>query len=199
MSRRLFTILLTLLFLLSTTSAQCNTDQNPYCKGNSKLESLCCPYPNVCYWADRQGTPACCPAGRSCQGADGIISVPSQPDQTTIYQTPTLAPTPTTEQEYTTTTSYPVAPTTQGGGTTVVVVPTTSNQAPTLTTTVFPASGIETTVASVYQSATAAVGSIITGVATTVIQVFDNAGNEIHGSLIAAGLTSGGLSLWLLV
>lgn len=193
MSRRLPSILLTLLLTLSTTSAQCNTDQNPYCKGNSKLESLCCPYPNVCYWADRQGTPACCPAGQSCQGADGIISVPSQPDQT-----PTLAPAPTTQQEYTTITSYPVAPTTQGGGT-VVVVPTTNNQAPTLTTTVYPGGGIATTVASVYQGVTATVGSVIAGAATTVIQVFNNAGNEIRGSLIAACVTAGGLSLWLFV
>ena len=25
----------------------CNTDQNPYCAGNSEFEALCCPYPSV--------------------------------------------------------------------------------------------------------------------------------------------------------
>ncbi|ETN41948.1 uncharacterized protein HMPREF1541_03887, partial [Cyphellophora europaea CBS 101466] len=46
--------------------AQCNTDQNPYCRGNDQFEAICCPYPNVCYWADRQGTPGCCAAGSVC-------------------------------------------------------------------------------------------------------------------------------------
>jgi hypothetical protein len=59
-------------------SLRCNTNQNPYCAGNDDFESLCCPSPNVCYWADRQGTPACCPYGQVCLDRDGF-TVTAQP------------------------------------------------------------------------------------------------------------------------
>merc|ERR1712000_480717 len=76
----LIAVLLKLLLLLLTRSPasagtttvvgnSCGTDQNPYCAGNSVLEQLCCPYPNVCYWQNRNGDPGCCPAGQWCDGS----------------------------------------------------------------------------------------------------------------------------------
>lgn len=53
---------------LSWAQSPCGTDQNPYCAGNALFEQLCCTYPNVCYWANRDGQPACCPYGQVCDG-----------------------------------------------------------------------------------------------------------------------------------
>lgn len=79
--------------LFAAALAQCNTDQNPYCRGNDDFEAICCTYPNVCYWADREGTPACCPAGSVCIDRDGF-QVSPQPQYTTVAPAP--APEPTT-------------------------------------------------------------------------------------------------------
>lgn len=81
--------------LFAAALGQCNTDQNPYCKGNDKFEAICCPSPNVCYWADREGTPACCPAGQVCIDRDGFQVTP-QAQYTTVEPAPVPAPEPTT-------------------------------------------------------------------------------------------------------
>ena len=69
------------LILLSLLSSQlhaqsCNTNQNPYCAGNKQFELLCCPYPAVCYYANRYGAVACCQAGHICQGTGVKITAP---------------------------------------------------------------------------------------------------------------------------
>lgn len=82
--------------IASTTIADngCGTNQNPYCAGNSILEQLCCPYPNVCYW-QRNGNGACCPAGQWCDGTYPIYTPTVHP--TTIYVVTTSThPNPTT-------------------------------------------------------------------------------------------------------
>lgn len=82
-----------LLLLTSFTSAQqCDTADNPYCRGNDKFNQICCNWPNVCYWADRQGTPACCPAGQVCHNYQGVI-VTAQPIVTTTIQPAPVQPT----------------------------------------------------------------------------------------------------------
>lgn len=100
-------ILLCLVQLLFTHLArsQCNTDQNPYCRGNSQFEQLCCTYPNVCYWSDRSGTPACCPAGTDCSSDGGPTGgFALNPVQSTTVQTTVLVQTvyTTTQPQYTT-------------------------------------------------------------------------------------------------
>ena len=85
------TILLLLSFLASQVLGQtCNTDQNPYCAGNSKFEELCCPYPAVCYWADRYGAIGCCQPGQICT-ADGATIAPTLYGTYTTYATPTAS------------------------------------------------------------------------------------------------------------
>ncbi len=110
----LIAVLLKLLLLLLTRSPasagtttvvgnSCGTDQNPYCAGNSVLEQLCCPYPNVCYWQNRNGDPGCCPAGQWCDGSYPYYSPTHNP--TTIWvTTPTSTCTTTTPNVITTTT-----------------------------------------------------------------------------------------------
>lgn len=80
-------ILLPIAFILFTTTihAQCNTDQNPSCAGNSQFEQLCCAPGSVCYWSNRNGDPACCPAGTDCQGDGGPAFVASNQVQATTY------------------------------------------------------------------------------------------------------------------
>lgn len=89
----------------------CGTNQNPYCAGNSILEQLCCPYPNVCYW-ERNGNGACCPAGQWCDGTYPIY-------------TPTVHPT----------TIYVVTTSTHPNPTTVVITSTSPNPTPVIITT----------------------------------------------------------------
>lgn len=112
--------LLYLIFLLLTslTNCQCNTDQNPYCAGNSQFEQLCCTYPNICYWSNRNGDPACCQAGSDCRGDGGpapTVVVYTAVQQTTV-QTTYLVQTvyTTTTPQYSTVTYYSnyAAPTT---------------------------------------------------------------------------------------
>ncbi|KAK5939211.1 hypothetical protein PMZ80_008514 [Knufia obscura] len=83
------TILLCLVLTLFTppTSAQCNTDQNPSCAGNSAFEALCCAPGNICYWSNRNGDAACCQAGTDCQGDGGPAFVaPVVPNPVTQVQ-----------------------------------------------------------------------------------------------------------------
>lgn len=69
----LIQIVVLLIFTSSVHSQSCNTDQNPTCRGQSAFNSLCCPYPSVCYWADRYRSVGCCPSGQTCLGANGPI------------------------------------------------------------------------------------------------------------------------------
>lgn len=152
--------------LLPTVFAQCLTDQNPYCRGNSKFEQICCPYPNVCYWADRQGTPACCPAGQVCLDRDGITIQP-QPQRTTVQPAP--APEPTTIY-------YTVTPTTQQHPQTHTTYVETV--LPTVTTTLEPqpTQGQGTVVITTTEPGVVeGIGSTIVAAGSSVINVFEGA------------------------
>lgn len=102
-------------FFLLVASQNCNTDQNPSCSGNSALESICCTWPNICYWSNRDGTPACCPQGQDCRlnGGPAPNEVTYTPVQVTQVQQSTYYVT----QVYTTT---------QPQYSTVVVLPTST-------------------------------------------------------------------------
>ncbi|KAI1624155.1 hypothetical protein EDD37DRAFT_630323 [Exophiala viscosa] len=96
--------------------SSCGTDQNPSCKGNSALESLCCPYPNVCYWQNN-GSPGCCPYGESCNGNSPYTTTTTcTTTPTTTWSTTTCTTTPTTTwnncNECTTTITSQVVPVT---------------------------------------------------------------------------------------
>jgi hypothetical protein len=83
---------LTSIFLLPTSvlsQACAETGQNPHCDP-SFANLICCPYPNVCYWADRQKTPGCCAQGSVCGvGGGGAITVPPPALTTTQGPPPT--------------------------------------------------------------------------------------------------------------
>jgi hypothetical protein len=64
----------------------CNTDQNPYCAGNSHFEQLCCPYPAVCYYANRYGAVGCCQPGQICTGTDVTLNPGTAPATTPTVQ-----------------------------------------------------------------------------------------------------------------
>ncbi|RMZ88484.1 hypothetical protein DV736_g4287, partial [Chaetothyriales sp. CBS 134916] len=163
---------LVLCFYVSLVLSQgCNTDQNPYCKGNKQFEQLCCPYPSVCYWADRAGTPACCPAGQSCQAAGGVITAPLP--TTTIYTTPVTVE---TASEQSTVTSYVTNPTTA-----VVVI--TSTQAPVESATVIIVSKWSTLTSEIAQGYTT-VTSVVMAPVTSVINVL-NESEQVQPSYIA--------------
>ncbi|KPI38514.1 uncharacterized protein AB675_4174 [Cyphellophora attinorum] len=155
------------LVLSSRVYAQCNTDQNPYCAGNNQFEQLCCPYPNVCYWADRQGTPACCPAGTVCHDYEGITVKP-QPIYTTIKPTTVVPVQPTTVYS----TVVPVPP-----PTTVIV---TSIQPSPCCHTVTevqpqPTQGALPTITITTQGVVEGIGSTIVAAGSSVINVFQGA------------------------
>jgi len=76
---------LLLLFFTITIHAQCNTDQNPSCAGNSQFETLCCSPGSVCYWSNRNGDPACCAAGTDCRGDGGPAPIQVTQVQATTY------------------------------------------------------------------------------------------------------------------
>lgn len=159
--------LLTLLILLtipSLTLAQCNTDQNPYCRGNRQFEAICCPYPNVCYWADRQGTPACCSAGQVClDGAGGGLITPQPQNQvpTTTY---TSQQQQQTTQPLSTITSYVSRPpqenTVVPGG---VVVIYSEPQGP-------------------VEEATSAIGGVFSTVTSEVVGAFSTVTSNVAGA-----------------
>ncbi len=60
------TLLIYLLPGFSAAQNNCNTQANPYCAGDSRFANVCCPFPSVCYYKDRLGTPSCCGAGQTC-------------------------------------------------------------------------------------------------------------------------------------
>ena len=93
-----------LLLLAPATFAQtvtispngCNTNENPYCKNDKAFESLCCPYPNRCYYVNRYGAVGCCPEGETCDTCeDEECTTTTQPTPQPIV---TITPTPTPEQ-----------------------------------------------------------------------------------------------------
>jgi hypothetical protein len=91
------------------------TSQNPRCDP-SFSNLICCPYPNICYWADRQKTPGCCPQGQVCGVGGGGVVTPSPEPETTIT-TPAPEPettitAPATEPETTITAPAPEPETT---------------------------------------------------------------------------------------
>ncbi|EXJ92086.1 hypothetical protein A1O3_00636 [Capronia epimyces CBS 606.96] len=161
------TVLLALLFglgVLSTAQSNCGTDQNPYCAGNSLLEQLCCPYPNVCYWQDRDGAPGCCPAGQACNGQTYVPPSTIHPTTVTITSTSKSTPTPTLRS---TITSY-----VNGGGGVIV----TSQPSVITVTTDNWASEVYSTVTSgvvgVYSTVTSVVGGVYSTVTSDVGQGF---------------------------
>jgi hypothetical protein len=107
-NRRSALILILVSFLTSHVLAQCNTNQNPHCAGNSKFEQLCCPYPAVCYYANRYGGVACCQPGQQCYG-DGITIAP------TLILASTPAPAQTVQS------TQMIQPTQNGGYSTITV------------------------------------------------------------------------------
>lgn len=78
-------VLLLPTFVLSQACAE--TAQNPYCDP-SFANLICCPSPNVCYWADRNKTPGCCAQGQVCGvGGGGEITPQPGPTLTTTQET----------------------------------------------------------------------------------------------------------------
>ncbi|EXJ68640.1 uncharacterized protein A1O5_08434 [Cladophialophora psammophila CBS 110553] len=128
----LFTAIVTLLSVLGLHSAvaqnSCGTDQNPYCAGDSTFEQICCPYPNVCYWQNRNGEPGCCPAGQVC---DGSSYYPPTPQPTPTLQTTTLHPSTITITP--TPASPPSTTVVTGGG--IIIITTVPNSGVTVITT----------------------------------------------------------------
>lgn len=93
MARSLLTqaaILLSIASSLFTTTihATCNTDQNPYCAGNSLFEQLCCNPGSICYWSN-SGAASCCQAGTDCSWDNGpkgnTLNAVTQVQQSTYY------------------------------------------------------------------------------------------------------------------
>jgi hypothetical protein len=110
-------------FLTSQVLAQCNTDQNPYCAGNSKFEQLCCSYPAVCYYSDRYGGVACCQPGQKCYGNGVTITPTLIPVSTlaTMQTIQTAQPTQPTQTIQTIQTTQAVQTTQNGGYSTITV------------------------------------------------------------------------------
>ena len=115
-------ILIVASLLTSQVLSQCNTNQNPYCAGQSKFEQLCCPYPAVCYWTDRSGTPGCCQPGQVCVGNGNGVTI-----------TPTLLP--VTPPATTQTVGTPLATTPNGGYATLTVTGGVAGNTPAAYTT----------------------------------------------------------------
>ena len=55
-------------FFSSLAGAQ-GSAGNPYCASDPRFSTVDCPAPNVCYFKDRLGNVACCPAGQACESA----------------------------------------------------------------------------------------------------------------------------------
>jgi len=103
------TALVCLFPILVQGQVGCGTDSNPYCAGVNAFSGLCCAYPNVCYYAGRNGAVGCCLAGQVCLNNDAQSVAPAG-GVTTIYTTPEHQ-----SNQYTTITS-----TVQGTSTTTV-------------------------------------------------------------------------------
>lgn len=54
-------------------SQQSSSGSNPSC-ADVAFAQISCPAPGLCYYSDRSGTPACCPAGQNCQTGTGTGS-----------------------------------------------------------------------------------------------------------------------------
>jgi hypothetical protein len=137
-------VLLLISFLVSQVRAQsCNTNQNPYCAGNSQFAQLCCPYPAVCYYADRYGAVACCQAGQICRGT-GITITAAQ----TTQITQTIQATQTTQTTYATQTTQPTQTMQTGGYSTITVTSAvaTTAVASIVTTTALPVTTVATAI-----------------------------------------------------
>lgn len=203
-THQLLTTLCAFALLLAPASAQCNTDQNPYCRGNNEFEQLCCPYPSVCYWADRQGTPACCAAGQVClDGGGGYVTPPvSQPLSTiTSYVS---NPPPETQ---------PNGGGAAGGG--AVVITTTENPycdtcktitsyaggaVATVTSEVAGAfSTLTSNVAGAFETVTSTIGAVATEAASDIVQVINGKGSTAQVCLLylLAAVLCGGLWVWI--
>lgn len=195
------------LFLLSfvhlfhcTVSQGCNTNSNPYCRGVAQFEALCCPYPNVCYWSNRNGQPACCPAGQSClANAAGVTTTaaatqPVTPTSTvTVVVTSTIrggTTTPATATTFVGVAASSVAQTLYQTVTSVTYLqqPTTEPSQPTIFTTV-------TTGAAVVGQSSAS------GVFVTVTQVQYVGGSaqsrHVSSTVVWMGLAGIVLAVWL--
>jgi len=51
-------------------NTNCNTTDNPTCGDEPRFATLCCPYPNNCYWENRWQSAGCCAAGQDCLGSN---------------------------------------------------------------------------------------------------------------------------------
>ena len=155
--------------ILTFVEAQCNTDQNPYCAGNDQFEQLCCPYPNVCYWQNRNGDPGCCPAGQACIDGGGSDQPQPQPQPQPVYSTVTTQP-----QQLSTITSYIQQPQpTPAGGIVVITEPNSP-------------------VASVISEATGGVVGVYSTITSEVGAVFSTITSDVAGafSTVTAGVVS---------
>ncbi|KIW81741.1 hypothetical protein Z517_04767 [Fonsecaea pedrosoi CBS 271.37] len=153
----------------------CGTDQNPYCAGDSTFEQICCAYPNVCYWQNRNGEPGCCPAGQVCDGSSPFF--PSTPtlQTTTIHpSTVTITPTPTPAPSTTVT----------GGG--VIIVTTVPNSIVTVTTQ----PNSVTTVTTIYSNPCG--GGVCSTVTSGVVGVYSTVTSVVSGAF--STVTSGAAS-----
>ncbi|EHY54323.1 hypothetical protein ABEF92_008776 [Exophiala dermatitidis] len=175
-------VLLMLLFtslVRATAQDDCGTNQNPYCAGNSLLESLCCPYPNVCYWQNRDGAPGCCPQGQVCNGQP--YNAPTTWHATTIVATTTEKSKSTSTHHASTVTSFVPA----GGGGGVVITPTTQPSIVTVTSDNNKASQVESKVSSGVASVYSTVTSAVIGVYSTVTSNIGQGFATVSGVLVS--------------
>ncbi|KIY01957.1 uncharacterized protein Z520_02095 [Fonsecaea multimorphosa CBS 102226] len=172
----------------------CGTDQNPYCAGDSTFEQLCCPYPDVCYWQNRNGDPGCCPAGQVCDGSSPYYTSTLQPTPT--LQTTTIHPSTITV----TPTPAPPPPTTvvTGGG--VIIITASPNGGSTVTVTSVPNIGSTvtitthpnsvSTITTIYSSPCG--GGVCSTVTSGVVGVYSTVTSVIGGAF--STVTSGAAS-----
>lgn len=74
-------------------SQQTSSSSNPSC-ADVAFAHLSCPSPGLCYYSDRSGAPACCPAGESCQRGTGTGSETGQTESQ-----PSSAPAPSPDSD----------------------------------------------------------------------------------------------------
>lgn len=149
----------------------CNTQNNPTCGKDKRFDALCCPYPNICYWANRQQQAACCPAGQTCL-TGGSAGEPVS----TI--TPVVKTTLSTVRESTTYTQPPPPPATTAS--IIPIVPVTSTlstiQNPVTTTTTLPRSTTSPTTTYVAPSTTTVSGESSTRSTTATVTTRSSGG-----------------------
>lgn len=161
---------------VSRASGPCETDQNPYCAGNAIFEQICCTYPDVCYWANRDGQPGCCPHGQVCDGLApySTRSTWKAPITTTIRPT-----TVTTVIEPSTITTY------EGGGAVIVTI-TSQNPVVTVTTQDWchknPCDAVTSAVVSVYSTVTQGAGDVVTVITQEAGQAYATVSGVLVGN-----------------